>query len=220
MAKVRTQFGKFCRLFGKFSFVVNGQIWKNNLAIRSNCFHNTMTNIAQNLTINGLSKDWYLNPEPQYGRRSRIHWAMGPPTEPQVAEKRFYTILVPGSAAGEIQQKGVIHHPSWDLQPSMASRMGFAKRHTQMTSSRTTRSAPRLITVTLARGTAVVSYLHRTLSYFVRGSMTVQLTSCLTGLDMAEQGNQLMIKHKQFIGLWATFYSLWQQLICLNLPHS
>ena len=25
---------------------------------------------------------------------------------------------------------------------------------------------------------------------------------------------------EQFIGLWATFKSLWQQLFCLNLPYS
>ena len=25
---------------------------------------------------------------------------------------------------------------------------------------------------------------------------------------------------EQFIGLWATFLSIWQQLICPNLPHS
>ena len=37
----------------------------------------------------------------------------------------------------------------------------------------------------------------RTLSYFVRGSITVQLTSCLTGLDWAELVNILSIKLKQ-----------------------
>ena len=25
---------------------------------------------------------------------------------------------------------------------------------------------------------------------------------------------------ERFIGLWATFHSLWQQLVCPNLPHS
>ena len=33
----------------------------------------------------------------------------------------------------------------------------------------------------------------RTLIYFVRGSITVQLTSCLTGLDLAKQVNLLIV---------------------------
>ena len=37
----------------------------------------------------------------------------------------------------------------------------------------------------------------KTLTYFIRGSITVQLTSCLTGLDLAKQVNQLLIKLKQ-----------------------
>ena len=37
----------------------------------------------------------------------------------------------------------------------------------------------------------------RTLTYFVRGSITVSLTSCLPGLDLADQVNLLLIKHKQ-----------------------
>ena len=42
-----------------------------------------------------------------------------------------------------------------------------------------------------------VSFMQRTLAYFVRGSITVWLTSCLTGLDLAKQVNLLLIKHKQ-----------------------
>ena len=38
---------------------------------------------------------------------------------------------------------------------------------------------------------------HRTLTYFVRGSITVQLTSCLIGLDLAKQVSMLLIQHKQ-----------------------
>ena len=37
----------------------------------------------------------------------------------------------------------------------------------------------------------------RTLTYFERGSITVQLTSCLTGFDLAKQVNVLWIKPKQ-----------------------
>ena len=35
------------------------------------------------------------------------------------------------------------------------------------------------------------------LTYFVRGSITVRLTSCLTGSDLAKRVNVLWIKHKQ-----------------------
>ena len=37
----------------------------------------------------------------------------------------------------------------------------------------------------------------RALTYFVRGSISVQLTSYLTGLDLAKKVNLLFIKHKQ-----------------------
>ena len=37
----------------------------------------------------------------------------------------------------------------------------------------------------------------RTYTYIVRGSIIVQMTSCLTGVDMAEQVKLLLIKHKQ-----------------------
>ena len=40
-------------------------------------------------------------------------------------------------------------------------------------------------------------YGQRTLTYSVRGSITVWLTSCLTGLDLDKQENLLLIKHKQ-----------------------
>ena len=40
----------------------------------------------------------------------------------------------------------------------------------------------------------------RTFTYFVRGRITVRLTSCLTGLDLAEQLNMLLMKYKQ--GSW------------------
>ena len=43
----------------------------------------------------------------------------------------------------------------------------------------------------------LVFFTHRALIYFVRGSMTVWLTSCLIGLDLAERVNLLLIKHKQ-----------------------
>ena len=36
-----------------------------------------------------------------------------------------------------------------------------------------------------------------TLVYFVRGSITVQLTSCLTGLDLTKLVNLDLIQHKQ-----------------------
>ena len=39
--------------------------------------------------------------------------------------------------------------------------------------------------------------MQKTLTYFIRGSITVWLTSYLTGLDLAEQVNLLLIKHKQ-----------------------
>ena len=39
----------------------------------------------------------------------------------------------------------------------------------------------------------------RTITYFVRGSMNVQLTSCLTFLDLAEQVNQCLIQRKQSV---------------------
>ena len=42
-----------------------------------------------------------------------------------------------------------------------------------------------------------LKHKQRTLTYFVRGSITVWLTSCLTGLDLAKQENLLMIKNKQ-----------------------
>ena len=38
---------------------------------------------------------------------------------------------------------------------------------------------------------------HRTLTYFERGSVTLRLTSCLTGMDLAKQENLLLIKHQQ-----------------------
>ena len=37
----------------------------------------------------------------------------------------------------------------------------------------------------------------KTLTYFVRGSITARLTSCLTGLDSTNQANMLLIQHKQ-----------------------
>ena len=39
--------------------------------------------------------------------------------------------------------------------------------------------------------------LHRTLTYFIRVSITVWLTSCLTGLDLTKLKNIYIIKHKQ-----------------------
>ena len=39
--------------------------------------------------------------------------------------------------------------------------------------------------------------MQRTLTYFIRGNITVQLTSCLTGLDSTKQVNMLLIQHKQ-----------------------
>ena len=38
---------------------------------------------------------------------------------------------------------------------------------------------------------------HRILTYFVRGSITVWLTSCQTGLDLTKQVNMLLIQHEQ-----------------------
>ena len=35
------------------------------------------------------------------------------------------------------------------------------------------------------------------LTYFLRGSITVWLTSCLTGLDLNKRVNMLIIQHKQ-----------------------
>ena len=40
-------------------------------------------------------------------------------------------------------------------------------------------------------------FVQRTLTYFIRGTITVWLTTCLTGLDLAKQVNMLLIKHKQ-----------------------
>ena len=40
-------------------------------------------------------------------------------------------------------------------------------------------------------------FKQRTLTYFVRGCITVWLTSCLTGLDLTKQVNLFLIKHKQ-----------------------
>ena len=37
----------------------------------------------------------------------------------------------------------------------------------------------------------------RTLSYFVRGSITVQLTSCLTGLDSTKLANLYLMQHQE-----------------------
>ena len=37
----------------------------------------------------------------------------------------------------------------------------------------------------------------RTLTLFLRGSITVQLTSCLTGLDLTKFVNFYLIQHKQ-----------------------
>ena len=37
----------------------------------------------------------------------------------------------------------------------------------------------------------------RTLAHFVSGSITVQLTSCLAGLDSTKQVNMLLIQQKQ-----------------------
>ena len=37
----------------------------------------------------------------------------------------------------------------------------------------------------------------RTITYLVRGSITVWLAYCLTGLDSTEQVNRLLIQHKQ-----------------------
>ena len=37
----------------------------------------------------------------------------------------------------------------------------------------------------------------RTLTYLVRGSITLRLTSCLAGLDSAKEVNLLFIEHKQ-----------------------
>ena len=41
------------------------------------------------------------------------------------------------------------------------------------------------------------AFLQRTLAYFLRGSITVQLTSCLTGLDSTKQVDILLIQHKR-----------------------
>ena len=38
-----------------------------------------------------------------------------------------------------------------------------------------------------------------TLTYFVRGRITVRLTSCLTGLDSTKQVNMLLIQHKRSV---------------------
>ena len=48
-------------------------------------------------------------------------------------------------------------------------------------------------------GADPVSYLfqQRTLTYIVSGSITVHLTSCLTGLDSTKQVNMLLIQLKQ-----------------------
>ena len=40
-------------------------------------------------------------------------------------------------------------------------------------------------------------FIPRTLTYFLRGSITVQLTSCLTGLDLTKLVNLYLILHKQ-----------------------
>ena len=39
--------------------------------------------------------------------------------------------------------------------------------------------------------------MHRTLNYFFRGSITVLLTSCLTGLDLTKLVNVYLIQHNQ-----------------------
>ena len=39
---------------------------------------------------------------------------------------------------------------------------------------------------------AANAFSQRTLAYFLRGSITVQLTSCLTGLDSTKQVNMLL----------------------------
>ena len=44
---------------------------------------------------------------------------------------------------------------------------------------------------------ASVFEVSRTLTYFVKGSITVSLTSCLTGLDSTKQVNMLLIQHQQ-----------------------
>ena len=49
----------------------------------------------------------------------------------------------------------------------------------------------------------------RTLTYFLRGSITVWLTKCLTGLDLAKQVNLLLIKHKQ--NSWNQTCQTWGQ---------
>ena len=57
----------------------------------------------------------------------------------------------------------------------------------------------------------------RTLTYFVRGSITVQLISCLTGLDLAEQVNLLLIQHKLII--WIQTSQAGGQLYCDTFPY-
>ena len=41
----------------------------------------------------------------------------------------------------------------------------------------------------------------------------------LAVLVLRQMGRQQCDQIGQFIGFWATFQSLWQQLICPNLPH-
>ena len=60
-------------------------------------------------------------------------------------------------------------------------------------------------------------YRQRTLTYFIRGSITVRLTSCLTGLDLAEQVNLLLIKHKQ--SSWIQTSQTGGQLYSDTSPH-
>ena len=68
-----------------------------------------------------------------------------------------------------------------------------------------------------------LSHLHpvaqRTLTNFVRGSITEWLTSCLTGLDLTEQVNLLFTKYKQSNGTFVlTNFNFTNTKLNLNSP--
>ena len=44
---------------------------------------------------------------------------------------------------------------------------------------------------------AAHNMIQRILTYFARGSITVELTSCLTDIDLTKQVNQLLIQYRQ-----------------------
>ena len=60
---------------------------------------------------------------------------------------------------------------------------------------------PAIITLSDANKVFNISGIlrQRALTYFVRGSIAVRLTSCLTGLDLTKLVNLYLVQHKQVI---------------------